>query len=180
MKLEVSGFKKYYLSDGSGKRSSITFLASQLLSMNKAIGSGTTNTGGWKAATLGTFLDTRLLSAIPTQWKQLIKQVKVNSSLGNKSTEVASTNNYIYIPCAIELNPTMTEEPYCYEGSGIEYFTTNASRICCGEDGIAYEYLTRSPNVSYTDYYFHVQNTGSLYGFFYPYTQAKLRIMFSI
>lgn len=180
LKLEVSGFKKYYLSDGSGKRSSITFLASQLLSMNKAIGSGTTNTGGWKAATLGTFLDTRLLSAIPTQWKQLIKQVKVNSSLGNKSTEVASTNNYIYIPCAIELNPTMTEEPYCYEGSGIEYFTTNASRICCGEDGIAYEYLTRSPNVSYTDYYFHVQNTGSLYGFFYPYTQAKLRIMFSI
>ena len=148
--------------------------------MNKAIGSGTTNTGGWKAATLGTFLDTRLLSAIPIQWKQLIKQVKVNSSLGNKSTEVASTNNYIYIPCAIELNPTMTEEPYCYEGSGIEYFTTNASRICCGEDGIAYEYLTRSPNVSYTDYYFHVQNTGSLYGFFYPYTQAKLRIMFSI
>lgn len=180
LKLEVSGFKKYYLSDGSGKRSSITFLASQLLSVNKAIGSGTTNTGGWKAATLGTFLDTRLLSAIPTQWKQLIKQVKVNSSLGNKSTEVASTNNYIYIPCAIELNPTMTEEPYCYEGSGIEYFTTNASRICCGEDGIAYEYLTRSPNVSYTDYYFHVQNTGSLYGFFYPYTQAKLRIMFSI
>lgn len=180
LKLEVSGFKKYYLSDGSGKRSSITFLASQLLSMNKAIGSGTTNTGGWKAAALGTFLDIRLLSAIPTQWKQLIKQVKVNSSLGNKSIEVASTNNYIYIPCAIELNPTMTEEPYCYEGSGIEYFTTNASRICCGEDGIAYEYLTRSPNVSYTDYYFHVQNTGSLYGFFYPYTQAKLRIMFSI
>lgn len=180
LKLEVSGFKKYYLSDGSGKRSSITFLASQLLSMNKAIGSGTTNTGGWKAATLGTFLDTRLLAAIPIQWKQLIKQVKVNSSLGNKSTEVASTNNYIYIPCAIELNPTMTEEPYCYEGSGIEYFTTNASRICCGEDGVAYEYLTRSPNVSYTDYYFHVQNTGSLYGFFYPYTQAKLRIMFSI
>lgn len=178
--LELSGFKKYYLSDDSGKRASITLLASQLLSISKPLGTGTSNVGGWNKCTLGEFLDSRLLNAIPIQWRQLIKQVKVNSSSGNKSTEIVSSNNYIYIPCAIELNPTMTEEPYCYEGAGINYFTTNASRICRAEDGIAYEYLTRSPNVQYNEYYFHIQDTGSLYGYFYPYYSARLRIMFSI
>lgn len=180
LKLEISGFKKYYLSNNSGKRSSLTLLASQLLSVSKSIGRSTSNTGGWNASILKSFLDSRLLRAVPVQWRQLIKQVKVNSSVGNMSTEIGSADSYIYIPCAIELNPTMTEEPYCYEGSGIEYFTTNASRICTTEDGVAHEYLTRSPNASYTDYYYHVQETGSMYGYYYAYNQAYLRIMFSI
>lgn len=180
LKLELAKFKGYYLSDNSGRRSSITFLASQLLSINKGLGNTTSNSGGWSTSTLGNFLDARLLSAIPIQWRQLIKQVKVNSSAGDMSTEIVTSNNYIYIPCVTELYPTMTEEPYCYEGSGIDYFTTNSSRICMTEDGVAYEYLTRSPNASYSDYFYHIQNTGSLYGYYYAYNTARLRIMFSI
>ena len=178
--VELVGFKKYYLSDNSGKRAQLTFLASQLLSVTKSIGSSSSNSGGWKAGTLGSYLDSRLLFAIPIQWRQLIKLVKVNSSIGDRSTEIANADNYIYIPSAIEMDPTMTSEPYCYEGQGIEWFTTNNSRICRAEDGVAYEYLTRSPNASYENYYYHVEQTGSMYGFYYAYNSAKLRIMFSI
>ena len=178
--LELAGFKRYYLSDDSGKRASITLLASQLLSVQKSIGTASTNAGGWSNCTLGSFLDARLLNAIPIQWRQLIKQVKVNSSIGNKSTEIKSTDNYIYIPCITELYPTMTEEPYCYEGSGIEYFTTNNDRICKAEDGTAYEYWTRSPNVSYSEYFYRIRDYGTTYGFGQAYETSRLRIMFSI
>ena len=176
--LEMCGFKKYYLSDGSNKRCSMSFCASQLLEIERPLNRGQVACG-WADMYLNKFLNERMFNALPTQWKQLLKQVKVYSSNGNKSTELSSSDNYIFIPSRTELDGTVTE-PYCYEGSKIDYFTTAASRICRTEDGTARAYLTRSPNVSYSNYYFQVQDDGQMYGYCESYVTAKLRIMFSI
>lgn len=178
--LEMCGFKRYYLSDNSSKRCSMTFLDSHLLSRNMTLSDSSTNTGGWASYKLNARLNSRFYKAIPIQWAQLIKQVKISSSIGNKSLEISTSDCYIAIPAAIEVEPTMTSDPYVNEGVSIPYLTTNQSRICTYDDGTSGSYWLRSPNVSYSSYVYRVDDGGGLYGYYYPYDSGAVRIMFSI
>lgn len=179
--LEMCGFKKYYLSDNSSKRCSMTFLDSHLLSRNMALNDAPENTGGWATYKLNSYLNTRLYDAIPVQWKQLIKQVQISSSVGNQSIEISTSDCYIAIPAVIEVEPSMTSEPYVYEGTSIPYLTTNQTRICTYDDGTEGPYWLRSPNISYSSYVYRVDSGGGLYGYNYPYdSECGVRIMISI
>lgn len=180
MEFEVCGFKNYYLSENSSKRSSLTLLAKHLLSVNKQLSNSSVNTGGWAECKLNDYLNTRLFNALPIQWQQLIKQVKVNSSVGDKSMDVSPSDCYIFIPAVYEVDPSMTAEPYCYEGVPIPYLTTNESRICNYDNGEAHSYWLRSPNIAYASYFYRVEDTGSLSGYYYGYMEDGIRIMFSI
>ena len=177
---EMCGFKRYYLSENSAKRTSMTFLAKELLTQQKALGTQSTNTGGYTKCTLPNYLNERVYNGLDIQWKQLVKKVKINSSIGDRSTEVASSDNYIHIPSVYELDSSMTMEPYVYEGSPITYMTTNDTRACKTPDGVATAYWTRSPNVNYAGYYYRVEDNGTLSGYYYAYMQNGIRIMFSI
>ena len=177
---EMCGFKRYYLSNNSSSRCSMSFLASNLLSNKIPIASGANNTGGWAAAHLNTYLNDRLYAAVPTQWKQLLKQVKISSSIGNKSKELSSSDCYFAIPAAIEVDSTMTSEPYCYEGSAISYFTTNSTRICKDTDGLITQYGLRSPAIDYTMYYYYVNNNGGLSGYGQANEATGVRLLISI
>lgn len=180
MQFEMAGFKKYYLSNNSSRRTAMTFIASELLPINKALGRGSTNSGGYANCTLPTWLNHRVLNGMDIQWQQLVKQVKINSSVGNQSTDISTSDNYIYIPSVYELDPTMNYEPYVYEGSPIPYMTTNESRIRKSTDGSYTTYWTRSPNYNYNGYYYMVESNGTLSGYSYPYNIEGLDIMFSI
>lgn len=180
LEFEMCGFKRYYLSDNSSKRSSMTFLAKNLLNQKKTLSGSSTNTGGYAKCTLPAYLNTRVLDGLDIQWKQLVKKVKINSSVGDKSTEVSSSDNYFHIPSVYEVEPQMNTEPYVYEGSSIQYLTTNESRICRTSDGNATSYWTRSPNYQYNGYYFRVEENGSVSGYYYPYEQNGIRLMYSI
>lgn len=179
--LEMCGFKRFYLSDNSSKRCSMTFLDTQLLPNNMVLSSGSTNSGGWASYTLNSYLNSRFYNAISIPYRQLIKQVIISSSIGDKSMEIGTSNCYIAIPAAIEVDSSMTSEPYCYEGSAIEYFTTNNSRICRYADGTEGSYWLRSPNISYSSYVYKVDANGSLYGYNYAYeNDTSVRVMISI
>lgn len=177
---EMMGFKRFYLSDNSSKRCSLTFLASTLLSRQMALSTLSTNEGGWAECTLNKVLNTRMFAAFPIVWQQIIKKVKIASSIGNMSTEISSSDCYLAIPSAYELDPSMTQEPYCYEGTPISWMTTNKSRACAYDGGNNATYWTRSPNVAYSSYGFMVDENGSLYGYFYPYNEGGIRLMFSV
>lgn len=178
--LEMCGFKRYYLSDNSSKRCSMTFLDSHLLSRNMILNESSLNSGGWASCKLNTYLNARLYNAIPIQWKQLLKQVQVASSVGDKSTEVSTSACYIAIPAVIEVEPSMSSEPYIYEGTSIPYLTTNQSKVCTYDDGTSGSYWLRSPNASYSSYYYRVDDGGGLYGYHYAYDEGGVRIMLSI
>lgn len=102
----MCGFKRYYLADGTQKRTSMSFIAKHLLSINKTLSTSSENTGGWATAELNKSLNKRLYNAIPIAYKQLVKQARISSSVGNKSTDVSTSNCYIHIPAAYEVDPT--------------------------------------------------------------------------
>ena len=160
----MTGFKKFYLSDNSGKRSSMTFFAEYLLGTKMPISTTGSNTGGWGQTELNAFLNGRFYNAIPTQWKQLIKRVKIPSSAGGQSTEVVTSNCYVTIPSAIEVDSAYSSEPYSYEGATIPYITSNSTRLrkVSEEDAKGTEYWLRSPDSNYSSYYLYVDATGNI------------------
>lgn len=180
MEVEMCGFKRYYLSDDSKRRTSMTFLAKHLLSIDRSLGTDSSNSGGWAGSKLNTFLNTRLYGAIPIAYRQLLKQTKISSSIGGQSTEVSSSDCYIHIPSVYEVDPSMTNEPYIYEGTPIKYMTTNESRICGYNGGNSHSYWLRSPNIQYSTYFYRVEDTGMLSGYYYSYNEDGVRVMFSV
>lgn len=162
--LEACGFRKYYLTNNTSKRCSFSLLASHLLGRTKKWNSTNTNAGGWASSALNTSLNNRLYNAMPTQIKSLLQQVIVYSSVGSMSTELSSSNCYITIPAAIEVDPTMNSEPYNSEGTSISYLSTNESRKRAFDGGDYNEYWLRSPNVNYANYIWRVGEDGSMQG----------------
>lgn len=188
--MEACGIRRYYLSDNPSKRCSLTLLASHLLDRKKkwASSSADGNSGGWKNAALNAALNTRLYNAIPLQIRALMKKVRVPSSIGDKVTEdnIAYADCYIAIPSAIELDPTMTSDPYGNEGTAISYMAPQSSGLTANDarkrafDGGEYaQYWTRSPNITSASYVWTVKEDGSMYGFVLPYTEGGVLIMIS-
>ena len=179
---ETNGaMKRYYLSDGSGSRSSLTFISSYALSRPYVLDGASSNKGGWAKYALNTYLNGRLYKAFPVKWKQLMKQVRVKSSVGDKSTETSDSNCYIFIPSVAELDSSVTSEPYVSEGTHISHFLSTDSRVCYTPNGTAVQYWTRSPNVGYTDYVYRITIYGASNGITLPYTQETyVRIMISM
>lgn len=180
MTFEACGFKRFYLSDNSNKRCSLVFLQKNTIGPKMALSGAMSNEGGWPATTLTTYLDSRLLNALPIGWQQLIKQVKVSSSAGKRSKEIVTANNYFFIPSIAELVPSMTDEPYIYEGSPISYMTDNTSRLCTDPDGNETDYWTRSPFIGYDTYFYLITEDGEPYSWYYPSEQHGVRTMFCI
>lgn len=178
--LEMGGFKRYYLSDGSGKRCSMTFMGSHSLDNTMPLNGSTSNTGGWKEYTLNSFLNNRFYSAFPVTWKQLIKQVKIPSTIGNKSSDVTTSNCYIAIPSVIEVDATKTYEPYSFEGETFAFITSDSTRARKDTEGNKVEYWLRSPNYEYENYVFSVSNSGSVEGYNYGLYEKSVVIILSI
>ena len=177
--LEACGFRKYYLSENASKRCSFSMLAANLLSYEMPWGTSNSNVGGWADAALNKTLNTRLYNAFPKQIRAIIKQVKIPSSIGGKSTEVDTSDCYITIPAAIEVDPTMTTEPYINEGTSIPYMSTNDTRKRVNSNGEYGRYFLRSPNVTSDSYVYRVNADGSMYGFVIPYYTAGILIEIS-
>lgn len=158
-------FNRYYLSDGTGKRSSLSLLAEKTLGKTMPMDNANNNAGGWaKPTTLNTYLNGRVYKALPIGWRQLVKKVKVPGNVGNVKTDVSTADCYIFIPSAIELDANMSSEPYVYEGTAIDFITTNTSRKRTNPDGEVVSYWTRSPNKDYNAYYNAVNTSGEVYG----------------
>ena len=171
IRLEASGFRRYYLADNTSKRCSFSLLASNLLGRTKTWNTSNTNDGGWAKSALNKSLNTRLYNAMPSQIKSLLKQVIVKSNDGIENntatpvqyyTEITSSNCYITIPSAIDVDPSMTSEPYNSEGSTISYLSTNTSRKRAFDGGNYGEYWLRTPNVNYPNYIYRIGEDGSM------------------
>ena len=162
--LEACGFRKYYLSDNTSKKCSFSLLASNLLGRTKRWNASNSNAGGWAKSELNTSLNTRLYNAMPMQIRQLMKNVIVQSSIGQMSNELSSSNCYITIPALIEVESSYTSEPYNSEGTAISYLSTNTYRKRAFDGGDYNAYWLRSPNVSYANYVWRVDENGALQG----------------
>lgn len=166
IELELAGFRYYYLSDNTG-RSNITWLASKVLENLMQINTTNTNAGGWASSTLNANLNNRFYNAIPVAWRQLIKQVSIPSSEGNRSTNITNSDCYVGIPAVIEVSASYSSIPYSSEGGAlseatIPYMTSDEARIRKLADGTPSSYYTRSPNADYNGYFWYVDAYGSV------------------
>lgn len=154
--------RRFYLSDNSGGRCSFTVLASSLLDRARAWNSTSTTEGGWGNSKLNKVLNSRLYKALPVQMRSIIKQVKVPSSLGNKSTEVGTSDCYIAIPSVFEVDASKNTAPYDSEtmAGTFSIMGGNSDRIRYYEDGTTGAYWLRSPDIGYTGYPWHVNDSG--------------------
>lgn len=179
--LEVSGKKKYYLSDNPSKRCSFSLLGTHLLERQRQFNTKNTNEGGWAESELNKFLNSRMYDALPTQMKALAQRVNVTSSIGKASKEISTSPCYIYIPAAIQLSneSTFNVEPYINEGSTISYMISNDMRKRKYDDGTFASYWTRSPNATYANYVYQVNENGEMYGFSNAYNNAGVLIEIS-
>ena len=163
---EISGTpKRYYLSDNSGARSSITLVSSGVLPQPIIMDTASVNTGGWASYAMNNYLNTRVYTAFQDSWRQLMKQVKVRSTIGDMSNETSSSDCYLFTPSIGELfgadTPSFTVEPFSAEGTPISHFVGNDSRICYDANGVAVQYWTRSPSLGWNNYVYRVTTAGA-------------------
>lgn len=178
--LEVSGFKRYYLSQNPSKRCMLTLLAKHLLERNRPYNTTNTNVGGWAESNLNKVLNTRMYEAMPHQIKSLVQQVTIYSSIGAQSKEVSASQCYISIPAVIEMDADMNTDPYVSEDTTIAYMTSQDMRKRTYDGGDYAQYWLRSPNVANaTQYVYYVSKDGSLSGFSTPSTKNGILIEIS-
>ena len=129
LRMEFCGTDRYRLAGGTSAKAKISFIANNLLTgRGYWMNSTNTNAGGWDASLMRTFCNTRLLNALPIQWRNILKTVKVNASAGSQSTEIVISEDKIYLAANTEIGG-YTTEPYGSEGTPISWFTSGKSRL---------------------------------------------------
>ena len=151
--------KTYLLSDGSYKRSSISFIASNALTSPKQYNSQSGNDGGWATSSLREYLNSRIYNAIPLKWRQLLKNVVVSSTEGNGSNTITSSNCYVFAPSISEIYPAINYAPYVNEGTIISHMTLASNRKCYNASGTSVTYWTRSPYTGSSGIYIYTIDT---------------------
>lgn len=172
---------KYYLSDNTGKRNTMSFIAAHLLQRTRQLHTSQSNSGGWAKFSLNSFLNSRFYEAIPVQWRQLLKQVKIASSIGGTSTDISESDCYVAIPSLYQIDASKTSDPYLSEDTGsISFMSTTSNRIRTFEGGEASTYWLRSPNIQYSTYVWRVNENGGTTGIAYPTTSDGILPMIFI
>lgn len=111
------------------------------------------NEGGWASSAMRSWLNTRVLNAIPDQWRLILQKVDVKSTAGNMSTtEFVTSEDYLWLPSCKEVNFNVSTAGYSGESNAtFNLFPDNASRIKYMEngEGAAYYWWLRSPDAGY-------------------------------
>ena len=125
-----------YRLSGSG-RAGMGFVAHYPTALTKRMNPTSTNVGGWDESEMRTFLNDQMFAAMPTPLQALIVSVRVLASEGNRSTNITTSIDKIYLLAIAEVT-NQTDATYLAEGgTRISYFSTNESRL--GVPGISIE-----------------------------------------
>lgn len=119
----------YLAPEGTSQKSNASFILNHLIAdRTKAMNSTNTNAGGWEASEMRAWMNDKLINALPTTWRTMLKQVKIKATAGSQSTTIITTKDYMYLAARNELN-AYTDEPYASEGTHIySWYTANRHR----------------------------------------------------
>ena len=129
LRMEYCGAGRYRLAGNTSQRSNASFIANNLLSERfMQMNTTNTNAGGWDSSKMRTFMESRILPAMPIVFQSMIKRVKINASAGSQSREILISEDKIYLPCLKEVDNGQTDATYVSEGDAIDFFTANTQR----------------------------------------------------
>lgn len=154
----IVGFLHDYCSDEDYDDScGITFGLKNCLQTKYAMNSTGTNVGGWTSSNMRTSVLQTILSQLPSDLQDVILAADKETSAGNKSTTIETTQDKLWLFSEVEVDGT-TSTTYASEGSQYAYFKrfmgANEARMKgIGSTGSASGWWLRSPDISYTTYF---------------------------
>lgn len=180
----IMGFDHDDLSDGSGK-APITVAMENLLSSTYRMNAKETNAGGWDECEMRTSTMATLLSQLPADLRNVIKQVNKKATAGSQSTTITTSADKLFLFALAELasktgleNSTGTPiknnaATYEQEGTQYEYFKNTVGDADLWEDcpalvkkrsngGSAKTWWLRSPFLGYITPFWYVSPSGNV------------------
>ena len=181
VRFQYCGSGRYQVNPNTGRMTGASFISENLLSYGYSINTSQSNVGGWEASAMRGFCNNRVYNAFPTVWKSVIKKPYISANIGNNSSTVVTSQDYIYLPSYVELTG-ITGDPYDDEGYAISWMISPADRIK-KQNGVAKKYWTRSAMKGYDRYWVYIAEDGSVNGnlsYAYPQTKNGICPCFSI
>ena len=158
--VEIVGFSHDDRADGSGKVG-LTFGLKDCLNTAYQMNSSNTNSGGWGGCALRATLRSDIWNQLPSDLRDVIKEVTKKTSAGGASGIINSISDTIFLFAEKEI---FGSKQYSVDGEGTQYarFTASNTRIK-KLNGSATSWWLRSPNSSGSDYFCAVNASGAAY-----------------
>lgn len=168
----------------SGGKAGMTIGMKNLLATRYTMNSSSTNAGGWDDSAMRTSTMATLLSQLPADLRNVIKQVNKKATAGSQSTTITTSSDKLFLFALAELasktgleNSTSTvikdnAATYEQEGTQYEYFKNTVGDAGLREDcpalvkklsnggGSAYSWWLRSPYLGGSISFWYVASTG--------------------
>lgn len=125
---EYCGTSRYRLAGNTSLRTNASFILNNMLNLGHCMNPTNTNDGGWYACAMRTFINDRVYKALPVEWRSILKKCKINSTEGNQSSAIVTSEDNIYLVSYAELNGS-TSSPFINEGTSISFFVNGAARL---------------------------------------------------
>lgn len=173
---------RYEKSDGSGYSNGV--LGFQEITTTAQMNTAGTNVGGWAESHMKTVTMEEVYNLLPDDWKAVVSEVKVASTVGNQSTAISYSDNKTFVPACVEVGVKTTENGYKDEGTTFDYFTgtsgdTEPKRVKKNLSGVKSYYWLRSPYVNSTTFFVSIVTSGD-WNVFDAYLPTGVSVCFAI
>ena len=131
---------------------------------NAQMNSLNTNNGGWTSCQMRTRECANLINCLPSDLRAVVKTTTKYTSAGNKSNNIVSSSDKIFLLSEFEIFGTTT-----YSVSGERRYQqqyswyTSHSKVKYSSSGSAYHWWERSPYQSNSTYFCFVNSNGNAY-----------------
>ena len=161
--IQILDFNHDDKSDGTGK-AGITVGLKEVMTTTAPMNDTMTNVGGWKDSKMRTYVNNDVYSSLPSDLQAVIKSVDKLTSEGNKSTNITTTSDKLFLLSEVEIFGS-TVYSASGEGSQYQYFTDGGSKIKY-KSGSSDFWWERSPSVRSAYGFCGVYNDGVASGNF--------------
>lgn len=126
-RMEYCGSSRYRLAGDTSKKSNASFISNNVLRQKIRYNDAYDASGGWHSMAAYVVENERVYKAMPVEWRTIIKKVKVNAKEKNGTSNVVTSETYLYPPARVEMDGT-TDTLFTGEGYHIPWFVSDATR----------------------------------------------------
>lgn len=125
--IDIIGFDHDEYTDGSGK-APITFQMHDCYGTKYAMNAGNTTVGGWTSCAMRSTHLPAILSQMPTEAQNSIREVNKLTSAGNQSATINTTADKLFLLSEIEIFGSVSDS-MSGEGTQYDYYKTGGSTV---------------------------------------------------
>lgn len=161
IQLQIAGFNHDTFSDGV--TAPVTFVMKDCLNTKAQMNSSNTNTGGYPASAMKTYVETNIYDKLPSDLKTLVTPVKKKWYTTYNDVNSLTEGNYnVWLLSEMEVFGTNTNTIGNGEGTKYPIFTNNTSRIKKANGTTSYWWLGSCSRYD-SDVFVAVYSDGSIY-----------------